>query len=538
MSDQNDSIQSLLQKMDDRLASIVGGVKTDLEGQRKELKTVQATLQTVVDQAAAAAAMLKHDGDNPVEVKALREVTDKLTSELEAYRKRVEGLENEMVAGGRSSAPAHEHKSLAEFIQDSDEWKNQWSKIKPTTGYGSIDPGFKSILTIPALSRNDHDLRSCFRQGTEIKANVLGSTALGDWSIPVYRQGLIEAKPRNMGFLDRLNRITHTTETYKFKREAENSRRAYAATQAAGTCAAGASAVDVDDISMFYVGQTVRFIVTGGTVSHVITSITPGTAPAGAIAWSGVFHATLSIAVDDWVQSESWGVTAESAQKPYGYFEVEEVSLTMKTLATMMAMTQQRLNVLPQLQPALEQKLRSRFRQNVTQHCLYGDNGADELQGIFGFTGAQTALWSEGAVGDTRLDALLRATETLAVEGYFNVSHGLNPADWGLITRAKNADGEYLYRNQHGPAIVNAPGAMSVDGTPVYTDHYIIQGDFLTADLMEAAELVDQGTGGLAFGLVNDQFQKNEITARYEETMILAILTKYAFILGSFDSQP
>ncbi len=239
------------------------------------------------------------------------------------------------------------------------------------------------------------------------------------------------------------------------------------------------------------------------------------------------------------VTAEQWGATVESDAKPYGYLAAELVQVTLQTIAELIATTRQRLNSGPGLDAWIRRVMPERWRRNVAWHLLYGDAtaaGAPQLAGFASETGVQTYLWSSGQIGDTRADAVLRAANLVVGR---NVTVVMNKRDLLSIRVAKNSSGDYIETPNFGRIALDMVGQNWVlDGFTIIESDAVLDNDFFVIDFSRASELADQGTASLEFGLVNDQFIRNEVTVRYEATIAHAILSTQAYVYGTWDSAP
>lgn len=502
-------------------------------------------LRALVEQVAKnGAAETKSLGDQlraklgELEAKDLEAELKSLEAELKAANARIDQLEAE-----DSANLVPESKSWADFVHDSDAWRQNWSQ----KSFGSV--GQTGRASTPSILFDDPLLFPEYvaqkkARDPQYKAapTIHNSTLLAGMTVPRYRQDVVEARERRLGLLAALTIVDGAgTDTYSFTRETSKGRRGYWHGTITGDTAAGSASLDFDTVDGLVIGAPLRIhstdVVGEGTYLVYVESIS--TLTVTFMDADGV-SITTPAAVDDGdsVTSEVFGATAESGDKPYTLLETERITKTMKTIAVLAAITQQRLNSIPMLQSWAERKMRSRFRQVLSWHLLYGDGTqSDQLDGYFTQSDAGTTLWSEGAAGDNRVDAILRAIEELEAEGYFGAEIVMNPRDWGKIKRLKTEDGSYLFRRGGDEVMVDAT-ARTIDGYQVRLDEVMKQGDFLVADFAESSEYVDQRTAAFALGYVNDQFRKNEITGRYEETGLHAILTSFAYRLGQWDSKP
>lgn len=476
---------------------------------RAELDDVRAKLDEVVE--------------NTAEVKGV-------SSSIEKLRDRLDELEADRKSGAQGSV-GDQMKSWIDVLTEQAEKKGLYRGEGEKKAWVRAPLGNTEKLSVPSV----------LWPRAEKKATTLDSDLVGDWPTPVYRTGLISARARRLGFLSTLNRVeAPNTEVYKYKRETSASKRGYVHSTLDTALTSSGSVVSVVSAKGFVEETKIRV--------HSTDSVDEGTYIL-TISAGGVDTGSNNLTVDetisfdadigDHVTSEVYGMTAESTAKPYMLVEVEEVTETMQTIAILLAMTQQRLNTIPALQSWVRTRMARNMRQVLTWHALYGSGSTGQLQGLFEVTGANQCLWSEGALGDNRIDAMLRTAEEVEAEGYNNINMLLNPRDFGKLRRLKGADEHYLMSNR-GPIqiqIAAEANVILIDRYPAVLDDVVKVGDFAAYDPVYG-EWVDQMSAAFALGYVNDQFEKNEITARYEETVLHAIQELQAFCLGQWDNAP
>ncbi len=238
------------------------------------------------------------------------------------------------------------------------------------------------------------------------------------------------------------------------------------------------------------------------------------------------------------ITGENFGAIAESATKPFGWAEVQMATAALKTIPTMLGVTEQLISSVPGLNAWIEGKLRMRAVRNLSWHLLKGDGTqADQLAGFDNESGAQSYAWSGGETGDNRLDAVIRAMAMIPWTGDLAVV--LNKLDLIKMLIVKGSDGHYINSNMLGSlSVISVGNRLFLGPFEMILDDAVVEGDFYALNLSEASELVDAQTNTLTYGYINDQFARNQITARYEERLLHEIQTVRAFVLGEWDSAP
>jgi HK97 family phage major capsid protein len=186
----------------------------------------------------------------------------------------------------------------------------------------------------------------------------------------------------------------------------------------------------------------------------------------------------------------------------------------------------------------IEQELPSRTVDNIAQQLLYGAGTTGKsLQGFMTYTGAQTYLWSEGQVGDNRIDAILRAA--LKVIGG-TPTIVMNKRDFALLRLQKDKNENYLLSATIGKVSLEMVGGTWVlDGQyPIIESEAVIDNDFLVCDFKTASKLIDAEDEALEWGVINDDFALNQRRARYERTLAHAVQRLKSFVVCQWDNAP
>jgi hypothetical protein len=367
------------------------------------------------------------------------------------------------------------------------------------------------------------------------KATVLASSELGAAAVPVYREGILEKLQEAMDVASRLPYIPMPgAESYIIRKETVKSREGVTHTtldvdiDGDPTPKTTATLTSVDGLAA---GMYVTFFATSAHRKKVVSFV-----PSTGVVTFATDALDFDMSAGGDVTFANYGTTAEEASKPYGFLEVESVTKSFQTLATIIALTNQRLNAAPSLNAWVQGKLRERARRNLSWHVLYG-TGTNSLDGFASESGAQTYAWSTGSTGDNRLDAMVRAASMIVGMGV--VTFVMNKNDLFKLMLLKGSDGHYINSERFGTIpITGVSGQIYIGPYAVVVDDAVEVDEFFAIDFANASELVDQQTSQLLFGYINDDFEKNIIRARYEDALIHAILSTDAYVYGSWDNAP
>jgi hypothetical protein len=367
--------------------------------------------------------------------------------------------------------------------------------------------------------------------------DALGATELGGGVQPMWRPGIIEWMHEEYGLADIINRVPCTSDNYTVVREPEESGHGVVKSILDGAIDGDptpTNTFDVIDSTGMEVGMWVRVVTATAIYRRRITAVNHTT--------HALTFATDTINFDapdaSKVVCEQSGVSAESATKPEGYAELGNEDITLKTIATHLIITSQRLWAKPALMNWLRTKLMKRFQRQLSWHLLYGTDSATTLAGFFNVTGLQTYTWSGGEVGDNRCDAFMKAE--LLIPGAGNVAFAMNKTEWRKLQLQKDKNDNYIH-NKFGrfEVVDGGPGRRAIVPYPVVIDNNLIDGDALVIAPAQASELpYNPNAAGFSIGTIDKQFIKNQRTALYEEHLNHPYLSKQAFVKVSMDSAP
>ena len=239
----------------------------------------------------------------------------------------------------------------------------------------------------------------------------------------------------------------------------------------------------------------------------------------------------------DWIRETGYtnaaDVVAEGDAKSESAIAFENKSNTIKTIAHWIPVTKQILADAPGLQAYIDSKLIYGLYLKEDDELLYGTGEDGDIHGITTDEDVQTYNWSDGTVGDTKLDAIRRAM-TKAYLAYYPVNGiVLHPSDWEDIELLKSSDGLYVWVN------VVVGGQERIWRTPVVISSALTEGTFLTGAFDLGATLWDRQEVTISVsGSHSDFFIKNKLAILCEERVELTVERPESFVVGTFDAAP
>jgi len=417
--------------------------------------------------------------------------------------------------------------AIFDALTNSDVYKNELSR-------GSIG----KVENLPSILLEELEQRAS-------TPTTIGSTEVGGMLVPYYRPGIVEYQVERYGLWELMNKMTTDAEKVEIMKESEASGRA---------AVMNTLEVEIDgdptpkttctlyNSEGFEAGMLVRFHLAASTPTLPLVSKDDAT---GVLTFA-TSAITFDAAVGTKVTAEAVGATAEEALKPYGYMDVSVTEETLKTLATMLKVTVQRMKLTPMLLQWMQSKLMSAVKRSYSFHCLHGDDSAaGTLAGFLNEVGLQTFTWStDGVVGDNKIDAILKAIYTLIVsDGPIGIC--MNKQEWINILLLKGTDGHYISKTFGPVAVVdNGPGQRRLGAFPVELDpscRYTAgtTSQVLCADFANAHELyINPRMTSFELGMINDDFELNIRRARYEEMAQNCILSTRNYCLVDLDAAP
>lgn len=225
---------------------------------------------------------------------------------------------------------------------------------------------------------------------------------------------------------------------------------------------------------------------------------------------------------------------ADGGPKQESHIAFDDATMPIRTLATWMPVNNQVLADLPAIQAYVENRLLEGLRLVEDNQILYGDGNSPNLQGIMTHSSVPTYAWSQGSLGDTRIDAIRRAITIARLQEYPVTAVVLHPNDWEAIELQKDDESRYIWGA--APGLRTEPTVWRL---PVVDTTAIQEGDFLTGAFGAAAAIFDREQAGVRLADQHaDYFTHNKTVILVEERFCLVVFRPNAFVIGSFDVAP
>jgi hypothetical protein len=510
-------VKSRLDEMDEKLTETIAAAKaagSDTEAVMAEIKSLKKTIDTIKE------SMADFPGHYEKQLKAIGDQVDAFQTGAA------------LASVGKANAP-HGANAMVQKVMDSPQYK---SMLEQDSG-----GKYKQIKTSAHSDGNWTEriaIESFAAAGIKAPAPVVISDMAGT-DTDVRRPGTLEQRDWAMNVRSRIpSVITAGAATYTVPKETLPSRYgAWKTTLAASingdpTPTSTATLTDVEGIMR---GSVHRFYNASDVLlgSAVVVSWDTGTKVVTYVTNSLDFDATSG-----WkVTSENYAATAELGEKPNQFVGSTTESFTLKVLASILPTTVNALNTIQGMAALIERKMPYRADRNLSQHLIYGDGSADELQGLRTYSGAQSYLWSSGVSGDNQVDALMRAINLIPWGVPIDVL--MSQVDLPALTLLKGSDGHYLRTGSFGQVPLTQIGLSWFLGShELVFDYAVTSGDFTCINWMGASEIADQNTASLQWGYIDDDFVKNIIRARSEQTLAHAILDAQEYVVGEWDAAP
>ncbi|MCB1711337.1 MAG: phage major capsid protein [Candidatus Riesia sp.] len=211
----------------------------------------------------------------------------------------------------------------------------------------------------------------------------------------------------------------------------------------------------------------------------------------------------------------------------------EDATVQLRTIAHYLPVNNQILEDVPALRGFIDTRLIEGLKQVEDQKLLYGTGVDPDITGVLNDSDIQTYNWSDGAVGDTYLDALRRGITLSRLAEYPVDAVVINPQDWEVIELLKGSDKHYLW------VTVPEGGVPMLWRVPVIDTTAINQGDALVGSFRMGATVYDKQEANIR---VSDShastFIENKTTILAEERLALAVFRPQSFVHVSFDDVP
>lgn len=442
-------------------------------------------------------------------------VMEKVNADVKAAQDRMTVIETQKNRPGFGGQP--QAKSLGEQFVESDQYK-----AMVASGGRNCNPVQVKSITGPLI-----------QQKTMTEGDATSGAALV--GPPMYvPQPILEAmrKPTLRGILG--TRTTGTDAVYY----AQETGFAALATTLTATANKAAQSLSVLNVNGFYAGQSIY--VGTLTEAYVVDTITADANPAVGTA-TGTITITEGLSAQvlsgGKVTAKDFKPTPETYLKPFANIQFTALIAYVKTIATMIPVSNQLIADSASLSAVINTKLPYALLLAEEAQILYGDEANDnaQLPGIMNNASVQTYLWSSGAEGDTMLDAI-RHGINLAELQPFPVDFVLvHPTDFTTIETAKDTTGQYIAKEI---VKTNPDGSQTIWGKKLIRTLAVLQGKCLIGATL-GAEVVDREMANIKiFDQYLDFPAKNMSLIRAEERIALGVGRPEAFVAVTFDAAP
>jgi len=219
-----------------------------------------------------------------------------------------------------------------------------------------------------------------------------------------------------------------------------------------------------------------------------------------------------------------------SGEKKESNITFELITDSVKTVAHWIPVSREVLNDASQLRAYIDTRMVYGLKLTEEAQILYGSGGAN-LYGIM--PQAQNYKWSDGQVGDTKLDAMRRAMTKARLAEYPVNGIVLHPTDWEEIELLKGSDKHYIW------IVVTEGGIPRIWRAPVVETTAILVGEALTGAFGLGAMLWDRQASVIRIAEQHeDFFIKNMVVILAEERIALSVFRPEAYVAIDFDTAP
>lgn len=210
----------------------------------------------------------------------------------------------------------------------------------------------------------------------------------------------------------------------------------------------------------------------------------------------------------------------EGALKPETALPTELKSVSIKTIAHHLPVSEQVLADVPALQQQINSLLRYGVGAKLERELIVGTGSPGQIGGLTD-TG-NFIVWSPSTSTLNTADKIGEALASLDAAGWAGNLIILHPDDWQAM-RSERAEtgGEYLAGSWNNPA------APNVWGVPVVTSPHITAGNAIVLDTSQVA-LLERQDATVQMGWIEDQFARNVVTVRAELRAGLAVFSPTA----------
>ncbi len=427
-----------------------------------------------------------------------------IAAEVEHEKSRSDELEKKFGRPGFNGG-ASEFKSVGQQVIESEQFKSLLKSQDNKT----------SKISVAGL----YDLRQ--------KAITSDSLSAGAMITPDYIPGIIKPPERIERVRDLFTVASTNSDMISYVEET-----GFAPLQTVLTAVAtiGQKEIVVDNVEGFYAHSTAAYRqdVMVGTEAHKVDSIVAATKTITLVANLAAEQASGTI-----VTSQTFSPTVETHEKPQSGITYERKNYSVAVLAHWLPITNQALMNAPQVMEQINGRLLYGLGLAEDEQLLYGDGTGDNLHGILTNTDVQSYDWSDGTVGDTKIDAIRRAMTLARLAEYPVDGIVVHPTDWEDIELIKGSDEHYIWLT------VQTGTGMQMFRAQVTETTAIRAGESMTGAFRLGATVYDRQAATIK---VADQhgtyFVENTSVILAEQYETLATFRPEAFVKIGFDAAP
>jgi len=239
----------------------------------------------------------------------------------------------------------------------------------------------------------------------------------------------------------------------------------------------------------------------------------------------------------DYVEETGYTINAAPVKvtkaKPQSKLTFELKTEAVKTLAHWIPVSRQVLADVSQIRAYVDKRLIYGLKRVEEDQILYGNGVSPNLTGIMNNANIQSYLWSNGTVGDTKIDCIRRAMTLARLAEYEVTGIVLAPQDWEDIELLKGSDEHYVW------ITVTQGGQSRLFRVPVVETTAMVATEALTGAFALGAYLWDREQATIRISEHHaDFFIENLVCILAEERVALTVFRPQSFVKITFDSAP
>lgn len=235
------------------------------------------------------------------------------------------------------------------------------------------------------------------------------------------------------------------------------------------------------------------------------------------------------------ITSDEFTWTSETQTYPRASINIQELTCDIKNVGDYMVVSDNIMDDSQLFADEVDMELPLILRRMMEKMALYGDgNSSEEWQGVLTSTDVLNYAWSDGKVGDTKLDAVRRSITIASLAERAPDTILLNPKDCEDLELQKSDDKMYVNK-----VVILPDGSLAVWRLPVIETTAIKAGDFLVASFRQGCRFYDREQAETRiFEQDVDNVRTSRLTVRAKGRVGFALREPEAFVYGQFDQAP